>query len=38
MDREPIFQPGGLAFLITYIIVGMSVMMLFLTLKGWLLQ
>ncbi len=35
--KEPIFQSGGLAFLITYIVVGMAVFMTFIPFRDWLL-
>jgi hypothetical protein len=35
--KEPIFQDGGLAFLITYVVVGMAVLMAFIPLRDWLL-
>ena len=35
--KEPIFQQGGLAFLLTYIVVGMAVLMAFIPLRDWLL-
>jgi hypothetical protein len=35
--KEPIFQPGGLAFLVWYVVVGMAAMMAFIPFRDWLL-